>query len=189
MIRFLFWIIYTINGWKVKGQVPAEIKQCVMLASPHTSNYDLIYALVGLKKMNVHVRFTIKKEWLSFPFGLFLKPLGAIGIDRGPKFSRRKSMVDAMVDLYNHEEELTILVTPEGTRRKVKKWKSGFYHVALKAKVPIVLGFLDYKNKLAGVGPVIYPCGDYEKDLREIQEFYATIPAKYPEKFGVPWKD
>jgi 1-acyl-sn-glycerol-3-phosphate acyltransferase len=189
MIRFIFWLIYAINGWKIKGQLPPDIKKCVMLAAPHTSNFDLVYAIVGLKKLKVKVRFTIKKEWLRFPFGLFIKPLGAIGIDRGPKKEGQKSMVDAMAELFDDKEELTILVTPEGTRKNVKKWKSGFYYVAEKAKVPIVLGYLDYKNKISGIGPVIYPCGDYEKDLRTIQEFYATIPPKFPEKFGVPWKD
>lgn len=189
MIRFIFWLIYTFNGWKVKGQLPPDVKKCVMLAAPHTSNYDLVYALVGLKKLNVKVQFTIKKEWLRFPFGMFIKPLGAIGIDRGPKKDERISMVDAMADLFEGKDELTILVTPEGTRKNVKKWKSGFYYVAEKANVPIALGYLDYKNKISGIGPVIYPCGDYEKDLRQIQEFYATIPAKFPEKFGVPWKE
>ena len=71
----------------------------------------------------------------------------------------------------------------------LKKWKSGFYYVALKAKVPLALGYLDYKNKISGIGPLIYPSGDYEKDLLEIQQFYATITPKYPENFGVPWKD
>jgi 1-acyl-sn-glycerol-3-phosphate acyltransferase len=189
MIRFIFWLIYTFNGWGVKGEMPADLKKCVMLAAPHTSNYDLIYALVGLKKLNVKVRFTIKKEWLRFPFGLFLKPLGAIGIDRGPNKTNRKSMVDSMAELFEKEEVLTILVPPEGTRRNVKKWKSGFYYVAEKANVPLVLGYLDYKNKIAGIGPVIYPSGDYEKDLKIIQEFYSAIQPKFPEKFGVPWKD
>ena len=189
MIRFILWLIFTLNGWDIKGELPPGVKKCVMLASPHTSNYDLVYALVGLKKLKVKVRFTIKKEWLKFPWGMFMKPLGAIGIDRGPKTADRKSMVDAMAELFNEREELTILVTPEGTRKKVTKWKSGFYYVALKAKVPIAMGYLDYKNKIAGIGPTLYPSGDFEKDLRTIQEFYTTIPSKYPEKFGVPWKD
>jgi 1-acyl-sn-glycerol-3-phosphate acyltransferase len=189
MIRFILWLIFSINGWDIKGQLPKDIKKCVMLASPHTSNYDLVYALVGLKKLKVKVRFTIKKEWLKFPFGIFMRPLGAIGIDRGPKTKDRKSMVDAMAELFQDRDELTVLVTPEGTRKRVEKWKSGFYYVALKAKVPIALGYLDYKNKIAGIGPVIYPCGDFEKDLRTIQEFYVTIQPKHPEKFAVPWKD
>lgn len=189
MIRFIFWLIWVFNGWGVNDRLPPDIKKCVMLASPHTSNYDLIYAIVGLKKMGINVRFTIKKEWLRFPFGMFLKPLGAIGIDRGPKKEDRKSMVDVMAALFDNTDELTILVTPEGTRKNVKKWKSGFYRVAEKANVPIVMGYLDYKDKVAGLGPILYPSGDYEKDLREIQEFYTTITPRHAEKFGVPWKD
>lgn len=189
MIRFIFWLIYTFNGWDIKGEKPPGIKKYVMLAAPHTSNFDLVYALVGLKKLKVNTRFTIKKEWLRFPFGAFIKPLGAIGIDRGPKTKDRKSMVDSMSELFDKEEELCILVTPEGTRKKVKKWKSGFYYVALNAKVPLVLGYLDYKNKISGIGPTIYPSGNYEKDLKIIQEFYATIPPKFPDKFAVSWED
>ena len=94
-----------------------------------------------------------------------------------------------MAELFEKEDQLTILVPPEGTRKNVKKWKSGFYYIAEKANVPLVLGYLDYKNKISGIGPIIYPSGDYDKDLKIIQEFYSTIQPKFPEKFGVPWKD
>jgi len=89
-----------------------------------------------------------------------------------------------MTDLFNSTDELVIMVTPEGTRSKSTKWKSGFYHVAMNAKVPIGLGYLDYKTKTAGVGKMIYPSGDYIKDMKEIMDFYKDITAKYPEKYS-----
>jgi 1-acyl-sn-glycerol-3-phosphate acyltransferase len=109
--------------------------------------------------------------------------MGAIPIDRSPKKDgdARKSMVDAMADLFNERESLAVMVTPEGTRAYVPEWKTGFYYVALKAGVPIFLGFLDYKNKIAGIGPAIHPSGDVEKDIETMKAFYRTKTGKYPE--------
>lgn len=182
IVKFFYWL----SGWKMNNQMPKEIRKCVMLAIPHTSNWDLYYARMAFVLMKIPVRFTVKKEWLRFPFGLLMKPIGAIGIDRSPKVAgqERKSMVEAMTDLFNSTDELVIMVTPEGTRSKSTKWKSGFYHVAMNAKVPIGLGYLDYKTKTAGVGKMIYPSGDYIKDMKEIMDFYKDITAKYPEKYS-----
>jgi 1-acyl-sn-glycerol-3-phosphate acyltransferase len=187
MIYFIAKFLYWLAGWKLDNNMPKDIRRCVMVASPHTSNWDLYYARLAFVLMNIPVRFTVKKEWLRFPFNLFMKPLGAIGIDRSPKTgnTERKSMVEAMADLFKDRDELVVLVTPEGTRSLATKWKSGFYYVALKAGVPIALGFLDYANKVAGVGKVVYPTGDYNKDMREIMEFYKDIKGRYPEKFSV----
>lgn len=182
IVKFLYWL----SGWKMNNQMPKNIRKCVMLAIPHTSNWDIYYARMAFVLMGIPVKFTIKKEWMRFPFNILMNALGAIGIDRSPKKQgeERKSMVEAMVDLFAVEDELVILVTPEGTRSKATKWKSGFYYVALNAKVPIALGYLDYKKKEAGVGKVIYPSGDYIKDMKEIMDFYKNITAKYPEKYS-----
>lgn len=152
-----------------------------MVAAPHTSNWDLIYARAALYILRVPVKFTIKKEWVRFPLSLILNPLGAIPIDRQPKGIRRTSMVDKMVKLFEERDHLIILVTPEGTRKYAKKWRSGFYFTALKANVPIVLGYLDYKDKEAGIGAVFHPTGDRDKDVEEIKAFYRKKHAKYPE--------
>ncbi len=94
-------------------------------------------------------------------------------------------MTESMIELFDFNEELVVMVTPEGTRSLVTKWKTGFYHVAVGAKVPIGLGYLDYKNKIAGVGKVVVPSGHMEKDMREIMAFYKDIQGKYPEKFSI----
>jgi 1-acyl-sn-glycerol-3-phosphate acyltransferase len=104
--------------------------------------------------------------------------MGGIPIDRKSK----GNMVDKMIKLYDNWNSLTIMITPEGTRSYSPEWKKGFYHIANGAKIPISLGFLDYKKKEAGIGPLVYPTGDYESDLEVIKSFYRTINAKYPEK-------
>ena len=181
--KFLYWLA----GWKLDNRMPEGVKKSVMIASPHTSNWDLYYARLAFVLMRIPVRFTVKKEWLKFPFNLLMKPIGAIGIDRSPKTgsTERKSMVEAMTDLFKDRDDLVVLVTPEGTRSLSTKWKSGFYYVALNAGVPITLGYLDYANKVAGVGKAVYPTGDYNKDMREIMDFYKDIKGRYPEKFSV----
>ena len=110
-----------------------------------------------------------------------------IGIDRRPKQEGdpRPSMVQLMTDLFKVHPKLVMLVTPEGTRSKQEQWKTGFYHVAVTAGVPIALAYMDYEKKKTGVGKVVYPTGDYEKDMHEIMEFYAQIAGKIPENFSV----
>lgn len=186
MLKKLFRLIFKLKGWKIKGEFPEEVKKCVMIGAPHTSNMDTILSVAAFDIMGIPLRFTIKKEWLRFPMSIFLKPLGAIGIDRANKHGKKKSMVEGMVDLFNRHKELVIIVTPEGTRKKVTQWKTGFYFVAQKAKVPIVLGYLDYKNKIAGIGEVIYPTGNIEKDFQKIAAFYKDITPKFPEQFALP---
>ncbi|MGB5929689.1 MAG: 1-acyl-sn-glycerol-3-phosphate acyltransferase [Cyclobacteriaceae bacterium] len=183
-MRLLAKFIFFVFGWKLEGTVPAEVKKAVMIAAPHTSNWDLLYARSAFYLMRIPVRFTIKKEWIKGPMGWLLTSLGAIAIDR-QKFrstDKRSSSVAAMIDLFNNRDELVVLVTPEGTRKYAEQWKSAFYYVALGAKVPIMLGFLDYKEKKAGIGPRIDPSGDFEADMEKILGFYRTKTAKYPEQ-------
>jgi 1-acyl-sn-glycerol-3-phosphate acyltransferase len=173
--RFWFWL----NGWKLASVVPPGITKGMMIAAPHTSNWDLLYARGAFFLMNLPVRFTVKKEWVDNKFvGGLVRSLGALPVDR----SRNNSLVDGMVQMLNDNEEMIILITPEGTRSYQPKWRKGFYFAAMAAKVPILLGFLDYKNKEAGVGPVFWPTGDYEADLEQIKAFYRTKAGRFPEK-------
>lgn len=174
-------------GWEIDNHWPLDLDQCVMIAAPHTSNWDALYARLALKAMGVNVRLTIKDSYMKFPFGLFVRAMGGIGIDRRPKApgEPRPSMVQLMTDLFKTHPKLVMLVTPEATRAKQEKWKTGFYHVAVNAGVPIALAYMDYKNKKTGVGKIVYPTGDFEKDMAEIMAFYANINAKFPEKFSV----
>ena len=174
-------------GWKIVNHWPLDLEQCVMVAAPHTSNWDALYARLALKALGVNVRITIKDSYMKFPFGPFVRAMGGIGIDRTPKIAgqERPSMVEVMTNLFTTHPQLVMLVTPEGTRAKQEKWKTGFYHVAVNAGVPIALAYMDYAKKEAGVGKIIYPSGDFEKDMHEIMEFYAQIQPKFPNDFSV----
>ncbi|ATZ68794.1 1-acyl-sn-glycerol-3-phosphate acyltransferase [Acinetobacter haemolyticus] len=174
-------------GWEIDNHWDLDIDQCVMIAAPHTSNWDALYARLALKALGVNVRLTIKDSYMKFPFGPFVRAMGGIGIDRSAKQQdqQRPSMVQLMSDLFKTHPKLVMLVTPEGTRAKQEQWKTGFYHVAVAAGVPIALAYMDYAKKKTGVGKIVYPSGDYEKDMSEIMAFYENIHAKFPEKFSV----
>ncbi|MFD1437638.1 1-acyl-sn-glycerol-3-phosphate acyltransferase [Acinetobacter terrae] len=174
-------------GWEIDNHWPLDLDQCVMIAAPHTSNWDALYARLALKALGVNVRLTIKDSYMKFPFGPFVRALGGIGIDRTPKAEGepRPSMVQVMTDLFKDHPKLVMLVTPEATRAKQEQWKTGFYHVATGAGVPIALAYMDYAKKKTGVGKIVYPTGDYEKDMAEIMDFYSQINAKFPENFSV----
>ncbi len=184
MLKTIARFIFKLTGWQVVGAFPDDLKKAVIIAAPHTSYWDFFYARIAFFIMDIPMRVTIKKEVVNNPvFGWFVRGLGGIAIDRTPKpgLTKKRSMVDAMVDMINEREQLIMMVTPEGTRKQVKRWKSGFYRVAQQANVPIVLGYLDYAKKHAGIGPVFYPTGDYEKDVEEIKDFYRSKAGKYPE--------
>ena len=174
-------------GWEIDNHWPLDLDQCVMIAAPHTSNWDALYARLALKALGVNVRLTIKDSYMKFPFGPFVRALGGIGIDRTPKAEGepRPSMVQVMTDLFKDHPKLVMLVTPEATRAKQEQWKTGFYHVATGAGVPIALAYMDYAKKKTGVGKIVYPTGDYEKDMAEIMDFYSQINAKFPENFSI----
>ncbi|ENV50274.1 1-acyl-sn-glycerol-3-phosphate acyltransferase [Acinetobacter junii] len=174
-------------GWEIDNHWDLDIDQCVMIAAPHTSNWDALYARLALKALGVNVRLTIKDSYMKFPFGPFVRAMGGIGIDRSAKQEgqERPSMVQLMSDLFKTHPKLVMLVTPEGTRAKQEQWKTGFYHVAVNAGVPIALAYMDYAKKKTGIGKIVYPSGNYQKDMTEIMAFYAEINAKFPEKFSI----
>lgn len=176
-----------LSGWRMNPDLPEGVERCVMIAAPHTSNWDIYYARLAFFVMGIPLRFTIKKEWMRPPFSWFLRPLGALAIDRSPRRpgEARPSATEAMARLFETHERLAIMVTPEGTRKKRTEWKSGFYYVALAAGVPIGLGYLDYARKEAGVGGMIHPTGNREADFRRIMAFYRDIAPRHPAQFSV----
>lgn len=191
MIRLIFKLwghcILLFTGWKVVrngyDQLP---EKCVVVAAPHTSNYDFWIARSAFEKLEMPVRFTIKKEWMGFPLGWLFRALGAIGIDPAVRSGEKKgSGVESMAALFEKNGKLAILVTPEGTRSKRTEWRTGFYHVAKLAKVPLVLGYMDYEKKEAGIGKILSPGEDMEADMKEIMNFYKGVKPRFPEKFSV----
>lgn len=173
MVLFIFRIIFRLHGFKIITPENLHIKKAVVVAAPHTSNWDGIIGFAYYDLVGIKIRFAIKDSYMKFPLGLIFKPMGGVAINRNPneKGGEKKSMTQSMIDLFAENDELNLLVTPEGTRKKSTKWKTGFYYVALGARVPIALGYMDFKKKEAGIGKVIYPSGDIHKDMREIMDF------------------
>lgn len=180
-------LVLFLSGWKIDTQIRQVNHRCVILGVPHTSNFDFLIAMAVFRTLEIPVRFTIKKEWMIFPFRGWLKKLGAIPIDRTPLApgSPRRGYVESMVALLSADPRLVILITPEGTRARRTEWKTGFYHVASSAGVPIGLGYLDYKNKIGGVGGWIMPSGNMDSDMRKVMDFYRDAHPRYPERFSL----
>lgn len=183
MMKFLAQFVFWLSGWSFNGIWPKELKKAVLIAVPHTSNWDLLYALCGFYLMKVPVRYTIKNELMVGPLGWVLKGLGGIGIDRKRiPGGKRQTYTQAMINMLEESDNLVIMVTPEGTRSQVKKWKTGFYHIALAANLPVVIGYLDYKKKEAGIGPIIELDGNRDEQIEEMKAFARTITPRHPEK-------
>jgi len=166
-----------ILGWKKAGRLPDE-KKFVVIVAPHTSAWDVFYGAILAFAFRLDPCFIAKKELFRMPFGLLMKWMGGIPVDRGSK----SRTVEQMTDLFNKNEKFILAIAPEGTRHKAKGWKSGFYHIAENAHVPVQLAFLDYSTKTGGAGPLIYPSNDLERDMEKIGAFYGTVKGKYPDK-------
>lgn len=183
MIPKLFDLYMRLQGWKFQGELPDELRSFVFLGAPHTTNHDVVPALAVAALIKRNCKFVIKSEWVKPPLGWLLKAGGAIGLDRGKlKEGNRESTIDVMANLFKQYDELVLLIAPEGTRKPVDKWKTGFYYIAQKAGVPIVCGFGDYEKKTWGVGPIIY-LTDFETDMKKIMDFYKDIKGKNPQNF------
>jgi 1-acyl-sn-glycerol-3-phosphate acyltransferase len=168
-------------GWEFEGEVP-QVDKCVALGVPHTSNWDGVLLLAVARRLGIDMSFMIKQDWLRGPMGAVMRRLGAIGIDR----SRSTNVVDAMIAELKRRDRLWLVIPPEGTRSRAEYWKSGFYHIALGAGVPVVPGYLDYRRKRIGLGAPITLTGDVAADMDRIRAFYAEhAPTAYaPDDFG-----
>jgi len=169
-------IFLPLLGWRVEGQLPEHPKY-VCIVAWHTSNWDFFYGLLGSWIFRIHTSFLGKDTIFRGPVGWFLKKLGGIPVER----SQHHNLVAAAVDAFASRSHLIFAIAPEGTRRRLEYWKSGFYHMALQAGVPIVLAYLDYGRKACGFGPTLWPTGDIDGDLGKIRAFYAGVTACHPE--------
>jgi 1-acyl-sn-glycerol-3-phosphate acyltransferase len=169
-----------LNGWKVEGSLPVEARKCVLIAAPHTSNWDLPYTLMVAFVLNLHIYWMGKHSLFAFPFGPVMRWLGGIAVDR----SRSTNLVSASaMALKAADGPVQLVVPPEGTRGRTTHWKTGFYYIALEAGVPIVLAYMDYARKVSGLGPVFVPTGDVDADMAEIKRFYAGVKGRRPQHF------
>ena len=169
-------------GWDTNGSLPQGIEKAVVVSAPHTSYLDFVIGRLTFCAIKVNIRFLIKKDVFFFPLGWFLRQLGGLPVDRG---KYKSNMVGQVVRMFREYPSLLVVITREGTRRRVDQWKKGFYLIAMEAKVPLALSFIDYGNKTGGIGPVFYPSGDYKKDLHFIQDFYKDKTARHPDRFNL----
>jgi 1-acyl-sn-glycerol-3-phosphate acyltransferase len=181
MITRFFILLFKLNGWKIVGTVPPEIKKAVVIAAPHTSNWDFVYAVAIFKMLQLKIRYLIKREMNFFPLSILLKNTGAIPVER----SKRHNLTDEIVNMFKSSDELLVAIPAEGTRSRVEKWKSGFYYTALNAGVPVLPGYLDFKKREGGFGPAIYLSGNKEEDMKKLRHFYSDKIGKFPELFNL----
>ena len=167
-------------GWKLSGSIPAA-KKYVLIAAPHTSNWDYVIGQLFLMSMGMEAKIMIKKELFYFPLGSLLRALGGIPVDREGK----TDIVDQMIRQFELNDLFILSITPEGTRKRVTEWKTGFHRIATGANVPVLPGFFDYKKKIVGTGDLFHLSGNLDKDMARIKEFYRGINPKFPEKFSV----
>ena len=161
-------LLLRITGWKVVGAVPAA-NRFVLIGAPHTSNWDFVLMLMAVLDAKLAVHWMGKHTLFPKPIAGFVYWLGGVPIDR----RRTNNTVAQMVERFQGVDEWILLIPPEGTRAQVERWKSGFYHIAVGAGVPIVLGFINASKKELGFGPLFQPTGDFAVDLPQIQQFYA----------------
>ena len=178
--HFCSFLLFRVMGWKVDVTVPMGDKYIIALA-PHTSNFDFVLGVLYSRAMDFRCDFLMKKEWFFFPLGIFFKAVGGIPVDR----SRKTSLVDQMVHKFAEYKKFNLAITPEGTRKANPNWKKGFYFIALKAQVPIVLIGIDYSKKTISATKAIMPSGDINKDMREIKLYFKDFKGKHPENFAL----
>ena len=179
MARSIYLFFFRLFGWKVTGQIPPEVKQFVMIVAPHTSNWDFMVGLAARSILRLdNTKYVAKKELFRFPFGWLFKALGGYPVDR----SKHNNFVDSVVDLFHTHKDFSICLTPEGTRSYASKWKTGFYYIAQKANLPIVMVSFNYALKEVRVEPPFQITGNIENDFEYMMDYYRKIPGKKPEQ-------
>lgn len=180
LLKLLAKFILLLTGWKTETPTIPH-KKCILIGAPHTSNWDFPHGMTVTIASGWRLYWVGKHTLFKGIAGPIMRWLGGMPLNR----SKAKTVVESYVELFEENDELVLMIAPEGTRKKVDKWKSGFYRVAQQANVPIVLGFLDFRTKTVGFGPSIIPTGDYEADMKKIKQFYTAQMAKHPEQFGI----
>jgi len=166
-------------GWRTHAIRP-HTSRYVIIGAPHTSNWDFGLMLLLMAAEQLPIRFMGKDSLFRGPLGPVMRSLGGIPVNR----REHTNLVDQLVAKFDEVDDLIVAITPEGTRSKVSHWKTGFYYIALEAKVPIAMAYLDYGNKIVGVGPNFMPSGDLKADFEIIREFYTGVVGKNPKKQG-----
>ena len=171
------WLYYNVCRWKVYGDFSSDtVKKCVVIAVPHTSWHDFYMGVLIRNVLNTKIDFIAKKELFKWPFGYFFKALGGTPIDRTPG----QDKVKVIANIFKEKEEFRLSIAPEGTRKKVHKLKTGFYYIALEAKVPIIMVAFDFKKKEHRISKPLYPSGNINQDMMKIHAFFEGAVGKIP---------
>jgi 1-acyl-sn-glycerol-3-phosphate acyltransferase len=176
-VRAVLMWFYNRHGWVSKGEIP-EPRRFIIIAAPHTSNWDFLYYIGLTQSLGIMPHFMAKTALFRWPMRNFMLDMGGVPVDR----SKGGNYVEAMIAEFARRDEFMLTIAPEGTRDFVRRWKTGFYHIAMGAKVPMVVGMMDYGTKTGGLGPAIWPTGDYEADMAKVAAIYATVTAKHPDR-------
>lgn len=174
------WVLYRCLGWRKEVTVKHPDKYIICLA-PHTSNWDFVIGQLYGHAEGLRSNYLMKKEWFFWPLGPLFRRTGGIPVHR----EKNTSMTDALAEMALKEKEFHLTITPEGTRSYNADWKKGFYFIAAKAGIPVLLYALDYEQKIIRCTKSIIPTGDIEKELPGIKQYYVGVKGKYPEKFGM----
>lgn len=177
--RLCGFLLFKVMGWKVEVTVPMGEKYIIALA-PHTSNFDFLLGVLYSRAMGIRCDFLMKKEWFFWPLGILMRYLGGIPVYR----SKKMSMTDQLAAVAKERDMFHLCVTPEGTRSRTTEWKKGFYYIALKAGLPILLYGVDYPSKTIRCTESVIPNGDIEKQMLFIKSYYKDFVGKHPEKFA-----
>ncbi|MDR0536560.1 MAG: 1-acyl-sn-glycerol-3-phosphate acyltransferase [Tannerellaceae bacterium] len=178
MRKFISKCLLQIAGWR-KGPIGEYVPKCVICVAPHTSNWDLVIGKLLYSSIGRKAHFLIKKEWFFFPLNFLFKWMGGIPVDR----KRKTSVTDQMADILTKRRTFHLAITPEGTRKIAEDWKRGFYYIALKANVPIMLAYIDYLKKEVGIKGLFYPTGNVEADIQAIKARYIGVTGRHPYNF------
>jgi 1-acyl-sn-glycerol-3-phosphate acyltransferase len=171
--------ILKLFGWQLDVVLPEE-KKFILIGAPHTSNWDLPLALLTFWTLDLKIYWVAKIQMFRGPLHYFFTALGGIPVDR----SASHGFIDQIAEKFKQTDAMALAIAPEGTRSKTKYWKSGFYHIALAADVPICLAYINYKTKTLGFKKLLYPTGDIEGDMKIIADFYSNIVGKQPQNQG-----
>ncbi len=179
------WIYHNVLGWKVIGNFSSEtVKKCVIIAVPHTSWHDFYMGILLRGLLKTRIGFIGKKELFKWPFGYFFRAMGGAPIDR----TSGQDKVKAIAGVFKDKEEFRITLAPEGTRKKVSQLKTGFYYIALEAKVPIIMVAFDFGKKVHRISKPLYPSGNIDEDMAFIHDFFKGAIGKVPEYSFTPDK-
>lgn len=177
MKKIAHFILSTLLGWKIENGFPKSPKKYVIIAAPHTSWIDFPIAVLSRMSQDTMVNFIGKDSLFKWPFGYFFRMLGGTPVDR----SKNNKLVDAVIDIFNSKEEFRLGLSPEGTRKKVEHWKTGFYYIAKGANIPIVMATLDFENKKIKISPPYYPTENIDADFKHFKLFFKNVKGRNPE--------